>query len=142
MRIAVDKIRRPVDGVNDPGLVICQPALGTRSHALLSYEESGGEPLSQPRYQQPLHLLVRLCHQVVVSALLARSQQKWSEARNYEKYEPTYQTFLSLAKADLIRSPHFITSWREKSNSSLGERRRNVTEIIKSTVRCGGTYLY
>ena len=84
MRIAVDKIRRPVDGVNDPGLVICQPAFLTSRHTFLAYEESGGEPLSQATYQQPLNLLIRLCHQVIVSALLARSHQRWSEEKNIE----------------------------------------------------------
>ena len=84
MRIAVDKIRRPVDGVDDPGLVVCQMALVTPSHAFLAYEESGGKPLSQARYQQPLNLLIRLCHQVIVSALLARSHQKWSEEKIIE----------------------------------------------------------
>ena len=72
VRIAVDKIRRAVDGVDDPGFVGRQSQFFTTGHAFLSYEESGGEPFSQARYQHFLNLLVRLCHQVIVGALLAR----------------------------------------------------------------------
>ena len=71
MRIAVDKIRRAVDGVDDPGFAVCHLTFVPTRHAFLSYEESGGEPLSQPRDQHFLHLLVCLCDQVVVGALLA-----------------------------------------------------------------------
>ena len=46
VRIAVDKIRRAVDGVDDPGFVGCQCQFFTTGHAFLSYEESGGEALS------------------------------------------------------------------------------------------------
>ena len=72
VRIAVDKIRRAVDGVDDPGFVGRQCQFFTTRHAFLSYEESRGESLSQTGYQHFLNLLVRLCHQVIVGALLAR----------------------------------------------------------------------
>ena len=71
MRIAVDKIRRAVDGVDDPGFAVCHLTFVPTRHAFLSYKESGGEPFSQARYQHFLHLLVCLCDQVIVSALLA-----------------------------------------------------------------------
>ena len=71
MRIAVDKIRRAVDGVDDPGFVGRQYTFFTTGHAFLSYEESVGEPRYQAGYQHFLNLLIRLCHQVIVGALLA-----------------------------------------------------------------------
>ena len=73
MRIAVDKVGRAVNGVNDPSLAGCELTFVPASHALLPYEDTVRELLSQAGYQHLLHLLVRLRDEVIVRTLLAAS---------------------------------------------------------------------